>query len=88
MRRRWRTPILTHPITQDVSDRIEKEVADADLVRRLERRGWEVHGGNWRDRIDPSLLDDLAKFRSYRASSIRDLLRALRNKVRGWRGRG
>ena len=70
------------PRFQDVSDRIEKESPDSELVRRLERRGWEVTGGNWREKIDPFILDDLGKFRSYRASSIRDLLRALRNKVR------
>ncbi|XP_043198900.1 serine/threonine-protein kinase/endoribonuclease IRE1-like [Amphibalanus amphitrite] len=87
--------VLSHPtfwspqgvlhFFQDVSDRIEKELPDAELVRRLERRGWEVTGGNWRERIDSFILDDLGKFRSYRPSSVRDLLRALRNKRNHYR---
>ena len=38
----------------------------------------------------PSLCTDLKKFRSYKGTSVRDLLRAVRNKVcsRAWEGPG
>ncbi|CAJ0967334.1 unnamed protein product [Ranitomeya imitator] len=68
---------------QDVSDRIEKEALDGAVVRSLEKGGREVvklglertHHGAAADR----------KFRSYKGRSIRDLLRALRNKKHHYR---
>lgn len=38
-------------ISQDVSDRIEKEPLDGSIVRQLERGGRAVVKGDWREHI-------------------------------------
>uniref|UniRef100_A0A672L484 non-specific serine/threonine protein kinase n=1 Tax=Sinocyclocheilus grahami TaxID=75366 RepID=A0A672L484_SINGR len=65
---------------QDVSDRIEKEPADSVIVARLENSGRSVVRTNWRMHISAPLQADLRKFRTYKGNSVRDLLRAMRNK--------
>uniref|UniRef100_A0A8C1A0R3 Serine/threonine-protein kinase/endoribonuclease IRE1 n=1 Tax=Cyprinus carpio carpio TaxID=630221 RepID=A0A8C1A0R3_CYPCA len=65
---------------QDVSDRIEKEPADSAIVARLENSGRSVVRTNWRMHISAPLQTDLRKFRTYKGNSVRDLLRAMRNK--------
>ncbi len=70
---------------QDVSDRIEKEPIDSPIVEDLERGGIDVCKGDWRRHISIELQSDLKKFRSYRGSSVRDLLRAMRNKRHHYR---
>uniref|UniRef100_A0A670KN24 non-specific serine/threonine protein kinase n=1 Tax=Podarcis muralis TaxID=64176 RepID=A0A670KN24_PODMU len=84
------TQVLLHPFFwshekqlqffQDVSDRIEKEPADGPVVRALEARGQVVVRDNWRTHISIPLQTDLRKFRTYKGNSVRDLLRAMRNK--------
>jgi len=70
----------------DVSDRIEKESEDSCAVlRRLESEGAVVVRNDWRDHICAEVAMDLRKYRTYKGHSIRDLLRALRNKVGGRR---
>ncbi|VDN59955.1 unnamed protein product [Dracunculus medinensis] len=69
----------------DVSDRIEKEDINSLVVKRLEKGSRLVVTGNWRDVICPALSDDLKKFRSYKGHSVRDLLRAMRNKKHHYR---
>ncbi|XP_072270164.1 serine/threonine-protein kinase/endoribonuclease IRE1 [Pyxicephalus adspersus] len=70
---------------QDVSDRIEKEPLDGAIVRQLERGGRDVVRLDWREHITVPLQTDLRKFRSYKGRSVRDLLRALRNKKHHYR---
>ncbi|KAF7698222.1 serine/threonine-protein kinase/endoribonuclease IRE1-like [Silurus meridionalis] len=70
---------------QDVSDRIEKEPLDGPIVRQLERGGRAVVKGDWREHITLPLQTDLRKFRSYKGGSVRDLLRAMRNKKHHYR---
>uniref|UniRef100_A0A8B9K386 Serine/threonine-protein kinase/endoribonuclease IRE1 n=1 Tax=Astyanax mexicanus TaxID=7994 RepID=A0A8B9K386_ASTMX len=65
---------------QDVSDRIEKEPPDSAVVVRLETAGRSVVRTNWRMHISTPLQADLRKFRTYKGNSVRDLLRAMRNK--------
>ncbi|XP_020495393.1 serine/threonine-protein kinase/endoribonuclease IRE1 [Labrus bergylta] len=65
---------------QDVSDRIEKEPADSPIVIRLETAGRSVVRTNWRMHISVPLQTDLRRFRTYKGNSVRDLLRAMRNK--------
>eukprot|EP00116_Pleurobrachia_bachei_P001409 sb/3461671/ len=68
----------------DVSDRVEKEET-SDLVLRWEhnspgpvlRGGWMIHC--------PELQNDLYKYRKYKSASVRDLLRAMRNKRHHYR---
>lgn len=66
---------------QDVSDRIEKESGDAMVVMSLERGGAQVVHEDWRQCMHPVIAEDLRRFRDYKGRSVRDLLRALRNKV-------
>ncbi|NXL07034.1 ERN1 endoribonuclease, partial [Mesembrinibis cayennensis] len=66
---------------QDVSDRIEKEPAEGPIVSALEAGGRSVVRTNWRMHISLPLQTDLRKFRTYKGGSVRDLLRAMRNKV-------
>lgn len=48
----------------------------------LEKGGEGVIGKEgWHDQIDPQITSELRKYRTYRTDSIRDLLRAFRNKV-------
>uniref|UniRef100_A0A803K5E8 Serine/threonine-protein kinase/endoribonuclease IRE1 n=2 Tax=Xenopus tropicalis TaxID=8364 RepID=A0A803K5E8_XENTR len=70
---------------QDVSDRIEKEALDGPLVTQLERGGRSVVRMDWKQHITVPLQTDLRKFRSYKGNSVRDLLRALRNKKHHYR---
>ncbi|XP_059189893.1 serine/threonine-protein kinase/endoribonuclease IRE1 [Centropristis striata] len=65
---------------QDVSDRIEKEPPDSPIVVRLETAGRAVVRTNWRMHISVPLQTDLRRFRTYKGNSVRDLLRAMRNK--------
>ncbi|XP_058497324.1 serine/threonine-protein kinase/endoribonuclease IRE1 [Solea solea] len=65
---------------QDVSDRIEKEPPDSPIVVRLETAGRAVVRTNWRMHITVPLQTDLRRFRTYKGNSVRDLLRAMRNK--------
>lgn len=70
---------------QDVSDRIEKEALDGPIVKQLERGGRAVVKMDWRENITVPLQTDLRKFRTYKGSSVRDLLRAMRNKKHHYR---
>ncbi|NXW01456.1 ERN1 endoribonuclease, partial [Fregetta grallaria] len=65
----------------DVSDRVEKEPAEGPIVSALEAGGRSVVRTNWRMRISLPLQTDLRRFRTYKGGSVRDLLRAMRNKV-------
>ncbi|KAJ1349395.1 hypothetical protein KIN20_004957 [Parelaphostrongylus tenuis] len=69
----------------DVSDRIEKEEDSSAVVRRLETNARGVVGGNWRNNICDPLAADLRRFRTYKGHSVRDLLRAMRNKKHHYR---
>jgi len=60
---------------------VEKDQSDSPALTALEASGDRVIQGNWRLHIDAEVAADLRKYRSYRGESVRDLLRALRNKV-------
>nr|XP_056722531.1 serine/threonine-protein kinase/endoribonuclease IRE2 [Euleptes europaea] len=70
---------------QDVSDRLEKEPVGGPLLSVLEAGGEVVVRGNWRAQISIPLQTDLRKFRAYKGQSVRDLLRAMRNKKHHYR---
>lgn len=85
--------ILSHPFfwtttkrlafLQDASDRFEIEERDppSPLLQKLEANASTVIGVDWYKRIDRVVANDLGKFRKYDGKRVRDLLRALRNKV-------
>ncbi|XP_036926500.1 serine/threonine-protein kinase/endoribonuclease IRE2 isoform X5 [Sturnira hondurensis] len=70
---------------QDVSDWLEKESEQGPLVMALEAGGSIVVRGNWHKHISMPLQSDLRRFRSYKGTSVRDLLRAMRNKKHHYR---
>ncbi|KAG7210888.1 hypothetical protein KM043_012369 [Ampulex compressa] len=70
---------------QDVSDRVEKERPDSLAMITLEYDNDHVVRTDWRSHIDFEVAADLRKYRSYRGESVRDLLRALRNKKHHYR---
>lgn len=82
--------VLKHPLfwskdktltfLQDVSDRVDKEDTDSAILASIERRRAEIVNGNWLQNLDEHVQEDLRKHRTYKGSSVRDLLRALRNK--------
>lgn len=63
---------------------MEKESEDSVVLRRLEE-SCGVLRGDWRTVIDSEVAEDLRKYRNYRGDSVRDLLRALRNKKHHYR---
>ncbi|XP_076241696.1 serine/threonine-protein kinase/endoribonuclease Ire1 isoform X2 [Calliopsis andreniformis] len=89
------TAVYDHPIFwessrvlgffQDVSDRVEKEQTDSPALIALETNNEHVVRRDWRLFIDSEVATDLRKYRSYRGESVRDLLRALRNKKHHYR---
>ena len=72
----------------DVSDRIEKENENSCLILQNLENGSqkdEVVKQDWRNHICPEVALDLRKYRTYKGNSVRDLLRALRNKKNHYR---
>ncbi|XP_058822691.1 serine/threonine-protein kinase/endoribonuclease IRE1 [Topomyia yanbarensis] len=65
---------------QDVSDRVEKSDILAEPLRSLERNARFVVRDDWSLHLDQEITSDLRKYRGYQGFSVRDLLRALRNK--------
>jgi len=68
---------------QDASDRFEKEGREppSELLKRLESGARAITGPDWHFLLDGVINGNLRKHRSYDGTRIRDLLRALRNKV-------
>ncbi|XP_044252297.1 serine/threonine-protein kinase/endoribonuclease IRE1-like [Tribolium madens] len=87
--------ILKHPMFwdsgkilaffQDVSDRVEKAEIDDSVLQNLEKMNFTIVRTDWRMHIHEEVATDLRKYRSYRGESVRDLLRALRNKKHHFR---
>ncbi|XP_015749838.1 PREDICTED: serine/threonine-protein kinase/endoribonuclease IRE1-like isoform X1 [Acropora digitifera] len=87
--------ILKHPVFwnrekqlaffQDVSDRIEKEPEESELLASLQKDSIPVVRGDWKVHLGAELQEDLRKFRTYKGSHVRDLLRAMRNKKHHYR---
>ncbi|XP_014217501.1 serine/threonine-protein kinase/endoribonuclease IRE1 [Copidosoma floridanum] len=87
--------VLNHPIFwdaaqiltffQDVSDRVEKDGPESPALQALENGNYTIVNVDWRRHIDFEVASDLRKYRSYRGESVRDLLRALRNKKHHYR---
>ena len=70
----------------DFSDRLETDAVGAEegpeLAKQLivERNAATVVGTSWYDKLDADLVNNVQRFRTYDASSVRDLLRLIRNK--------
>lgn len=84
------TPAKRLAFLCDASDRfeiMELEPPEAALVM-LESDAIDVVGRDWCSKLDKTFTSSLGKYRKYKGGSVRDLLRAMRNKVSGlWRVR-
>lgn len=78
------TPANQLRFFMDVSDRVEKE-ENSELCLSWEHNAvGPVLRGGWMHRC-PDLEQDLYKYRKYKTTSVRDLLRAMRNKRHHYR---
>ncbi len=59
---------------------MELEPPEPTLVM-LETDASSVVGRDWYSRLDKVFTNNLGKYRKYKGNSVRDLLRAMRNKV-------
>jgi serine/threonine-protein kinase/endoribonuclease IRE1 len=73
----------------DLSDRLEQDAVTANgtedtsfqaMLLAVEKNALKVVGTSWDRLLDPELINNVQRFRSYDPSSIRDLLRLIRNK--------
>ena len=86
--------ILSHPLfwgegklldfLQTVSDRVERLNTQDEPLWSLERNAKMIVRGDWKKVIDEEILNDLGRQRTYHGISVRDLMRAIRNKVNNY----
>jgi len=69
----------------DCSDRVEKDEAGSDNVMKMERHAPKVFHGRWDRAVDAAFIATLVERRKYNYASLRDLLRAIRNKKNHFR---
>ncbi|GAX84340.1 hypothetical protein CEUSTIGMA_g11762.t1, partial [Chlamydomonas eustigma] len=84
--------VLSHPLwwgaekqlqfLVDISDRVENEDREPDqaLLSALELYSSSACGNNWGSHVHPELVANLGRYRRYDYTSLRDLLRVMRNK--------
>lgn len=72
---------ICYSILKDVSDRVEKLDYTVNPLRSLEKNGKLVVRDDWFMHLHEVIRADLRKYRGYFGNSVRDLMRALRNKV-------
>jgi serine/threonine protein kinase len=64
----------------ELSDRLEHEKIDAPVVVSMESNASQIVTRSWDKKLHPVLKEDMGKYRKYDNSSVRDLLRLIRNK--------
>ncbi|KAJ3431863.1 serine/threonine-protein kinase/endoribonuclease ire1 [Anaeramoeba flamelloides] len=64
----------------NASDVLEFEQNNSPLIQAFEKNGHRIFGENWMDYFDELFLSQLQIYRNYNGSSLRDLLRIIRNK--------
>ncbi|KAK9740184.1 hypothetical protein RND81_03G017200 [Saponaria officinalis] len=89
--------VLHHPLfwnsekrlsfLRDASDRVELEdrETNSELLKALEATAPEALGGKWDDKLEPSFLSNISRYRRYKYDSVRDMLRVIRNKLNHYR---
>lgn len=84
--------VLKHPLfwsdgkmldfMQVISDRVERLDTSDDPLWSLERNAKFIVRDDWKEVLEEEIVNDLGKQRTYHGISVRDLMRAIRNKVR------
>ncbi|KAK4409528.1 Serine/threonine-protein kinase/endoribonuclease IRE1a [Sesamum angolense] len=89
--------VLYHPLfwsaemrlsfLRDTSDRVELEDREtsSDLLKSLESTAPVALGAKWNEKMEPSFLNNIRRYRHYKFDSVRDLLRVMRNKLNHYR---
>ncbi|KAK4760812.1 hypothetical protein SAY87_005705 [Trapa incisa] len=89
--------VLHHPLfwtsetrlsfLRDVSDRVELEDrgSESGLLQELESTASLALGGKWDEKMEPSFIANIGRYRRYKYDSVRDLLRVVRNKLNHYR---
>jgi hypothetical protein len=80
-------PMLWSAATQaalicEASDQMDAADVACNLETRIEAAARRIFVKDWSGRLEPWMQSDLFSRRGYRSSSARDLLRAVRNKIR------
>lgn len=72
---------------RDMSDRVELEDREtkSDLLKELEITAPLALGGKWDEKMEPSFIINIGRYRRYKYDSVRDLLRVMRNKLNHYR---
>lgn len=70
-----------------MSDRVELEDREtqSDLFKELEGTAPLALGGKWDEKMEPSFIANIGRYRRYKYDSVRDLLRVMRNKLNHYR---
>ncbi|XP_058744851.1 serine/threonine-protein kinase/endoribonuclease IRE1a-like [Vicia villosa] len=68
---------------RDTSDRVELEDREisSNLLRALESIATTALGGKWDEKMEPTFIANIGRYRRYKFNSVRDLLRVMRNKL-------
>ncbi|XP_073293602.1 serine/threonine-protein kinase/endoribonuclease IRE1a [Primulina huaijiensis] len=89
--------VLYHPLfwnaemrlsfLRDTSDRVELEDRESNsyLFNALEHIAPLALGSKWNEKMDPSFLNNIGRYRRYKFDSVRDFLRVMRNKLNHYR---
>lgn len=65
---------------QVISDRVERLDTSDDPLWSLERNARLIVRDDWKEVLEEEIVNDLGKQRTYHGISVRDLMRAIRNK--------
>lgn len=80
--REWTSPADSQGQLTTGFEIMEPDAFEEALVM-LEAGAVNVVGKDWYSRLDKTVTSNLGKYRKYKGNSVRDLLRAMRNKVSG-----
>lgn len=72
----------------DSSDRVELEDREENgslLLKAIESTAPVTLAGKWDEKLEPTFLDNIGRYRRYKFDSVRDLLRVIRNKRNHYR---
>lgn len=72
---------------RDTSDRVELEDRESgsSVLEALEGTASDALGTKWDERLEPTFISNIGRYRRYKYDSVRDLLRVMRNKLNHYR---
>lgn len=64
---------------------MEDRESESKLLNALESTAIVAFNGKWDEKLDMAFIDNIGRYRRYKFSSARDLLRVIRNKLNHYR---